>query len=433
VEEPEFRRLHPLTPLAKGWTILAVVGALMLTVFLGEDRPSGTWWLWVVAASLPVAVAYGVASWLFTRYAIVAGDLRVETGLLFKRSRVVDLDRLESVDVVQPLVPRLLGLAELRLEVAGGSSTEAPLSYLSLADARELREHLLAVRVGSPVREAAPEARVLARVPVDRLVVASLLSGAWVASIVGAGLFVLDVVMGGGATVGLFLPALFGGVRGVRSFLADYDFTVAESADGLHISRGLLDTRNQTLAEGRIQALRITRPLLWRPFGWVKVGVNVAGYASHNEEQVAKTSTLLPVAPWAEAEWLLQRVVPGFEGSIVPLAPAPRRARWIWPVTFSGLGIALADGFAFSREGLMGRELSAMPLTKPQSVRLRQGPLQRKLRLATVHIDTTPGPVRLRFPERDASEARSLFDLVVGRLVERLPRRTGAVGSAGSG
>ena len=91
---------------------------------------------------------YGFGSWLFTKYAIVGGDLRIETGLLFKRSRVVDLDRLESVDVVQPLVPRLLGLAEVRLEVAGGSSTEAPLAYLAVADARELKARLLALRVG---------------------------------------------------------------------------------------------------------------------------------------------------------------------------------------------------------------------------------------------------------------------------------------------
>jgi putative membrane protein len=419
----EFRHLHPLTPLARGWTVLAVVGAIVLSQFLGEAEAREAWWLWIIVASLPVAVAYGVASWAFTRYAIVGGDLRIETGLLFRRSRVVDLDRLESIDVVQPLVPRLLGLAELRLEVAGGSSTEAPLAYLAVADARVLKDRLLAVRVGTPAREAAPEARVLARVPVDRLVVASLLSGAWLASVVGAGVLVLDVLLGGGAVFGLFLPAVFGVVRGVRSFLADFDFTVAESSDGIHITRGLIDTTSQTLAEGRIQAVRVTQPLLWRPFGWVKVGVTVAGYAPRSDGQVATTSTLLPVAPRAEAEWLLRRVVPGLDASRVALAPAPPRARWIWPVTYSGLGISVTDELAFSREGLLGRELSAMPLAKPQSIRLEQGPLQRRLGLATVHIDTTPGPVRLRLPERDAAEGRRLFDVVVARVAERLPRR----------
>ena len=58
------------------------------------------------------------------------------------------LDRLQAVDVVRPLVARALGLAELRLEVAGGSSSEAPLAYLSEAAAQRLRAELLARAAG---------------------------------------------------------------------------------------------------------------------------------------------------------------------------------------------------------------------------------------------------------------------------------------------
>ncbi len=402
---------------------MAIAGGIVLAQFLGEAEGRESWWLWVLVASLPVALVYGFASWLFTRYAVVGGDLRVETGLAFRRSRVIDLDRLETVDVVQPLVPRLLGLAELRLEVAGGSSTEAPLAYLSLSDAQALKAQLLALRVGTPSREAEPDERILVQVPVERLVASALLSGAWVASGIAAGFFVLDTLLGGQGVLGLFVPALFGIVRGVRTFLADFDFTVAESTDGLHIRRGLLDTRSQTVAPGRIQAVRVSRPLLWRPFGWVKVSINVAGYAPTRDGQIATTSTLVPVARYAEAVWLLYRLMPGLDLSAVRLAPAPRRARWIWWLTYSGLGTGMTDDFVFTRQGLLGRDLSTMPLTKPQSVRLTQGPLPRKLRLATVHIDTTPGPVRVRLPERDAVEARLLFDGVVARLAERLPRR----------
>jgi putative membrane protein len=431
----EFRRLHPLTPLAKGWTIVAFVAiALVSEVLGGGDGGEGDDGIgWLVAAALvavPIAVVYGLMSWWFTRYAIVDDDLRVETGLVFRRSRVVDLERLQSVDIVQQLVPRILGLAELRLEVAGGSSTEAPLAYLSVPDAHALRAELLARRgrpgtssAGPPVVPAAE--RVLVRVPVDQLAISALLSGAWLATVVVAGLAVLDVLLSSrGSLVGLLFPAILGAVRGIRNFLGDFDFTVSEADDGLRIRRGLLDTRLQTVAEGRIQAVRISRPLLWRPFGWVRVNINVAGYAATGDDQQrAMTSTLLPVGPAAVALDLVRRAVPSLSIDEDSLVGAPRRARWINPVGFSGLGAGMTDETVTTREGLMGRDVSAIALSKPQSVRLTQGPVQRRLRLATVHIDTTPGPVRVRARDRDPADARQRFDAVVTRLRAALPSR----------
>jgi putative membrane protein len=429
----EFRRLHPLTPLAKGWTIMAFVAIAFISEVLGggDEGDDGLGWLVAVAlAAIPIAVVYGLMSWWFTRYAIVDDDLRVETGLVFRRSRVVDLERLQSVDIVQQLVPRILGLAELRLEVAGGSSTEAPLAFLSVSDAHALRAELLARRgrggVAGAVEAPSPlEERVLVRVPVDQLAISALLSGAWLATVVVAALAVLDAVLSRrGGFVGLLFPALLGAIRGVRSFLGDYDFTVSEADDGLRIRRGLLDTRLQTVPEGRIQAVRISRPLLWRPLGWVRVNINVAGYAATGDnDQLAKTSTLLPVAPAAVAHDLVRRAVPNLTIDEARLVPAPRRARWINPVGFSGLGATMTDYAVIGREGLMGRDLSAIPLSKPQSVHIAPGPLQRRLRLATVHIDTTPGPVRVRARDRDPADARQLFDAVVTRLRAALPSR----------
>jgi putative membrane protein len=429
----EFHRLHPLTPVAKGWKVMAIAGAATLAQLASGREEAGPF-LWLLLAAVPVAVVYGLMSWLFTRYAVIDGDLRVETGLLFRRSRVVDLERLQSVDVVQPLVPRILGLAELRLEVAGGSSTEAPLAFLSVPAAHELRAELLAHH-RAPVDERVETSDrpvVLAQVPVSLLLGSAVLSGAWVASLVLAGLAVLDFVLTGGGTVfGLFLPAAFGLFRGVRTFLGDYDFTVIESPEGLRIHKGLLDTRVQTVPRGRIQAVRITRPLLWRPFGWVRVSVTVAGYGGvRDDDEVRATSTLLPVAPAPIAHDLVRRVLPVLDVEDAPLAAAPRRARWLSPIGWSGLGVALTTVAVITREGLMGRDLSAMPLTKPQSVRLTQGPLERRLRLATVHSDTTPGPVRVRALGRGDAEARALFDELVRRVAERLPRRREAATGA---
>jgi putative membrane protein len=49
-----------------------------------------------------------------------------------------------------------------------------------------------------------------------------------------------------------------------------------------------------------------------------------------------------------------------------------------------------------------------VPLAKTQSVRLVQGPLQRRLGLATVHLDAAGKRVRAEFRERQQDQARSL-------------------------
>ena len=58
----------------------------------GDGDDGIGWLLGMALVAIRIAVVYGLASWWFTRYAIVDDDLRVETGLIFRRSRVVDLD-----------------------------------------------------------------------------------------------------------------------------------------------------------------------------------------------------------------------------------------------------------------------------------------------------------------------------------------------------
>jgi putative membrane protein len=413
--EEGFRRLHPLTPVLRGWKFFAAAVAIALQQAYGDVELGFI--LSAIAASIPIGVAYGFLSWRATRFRIGPDDLRLETGVLFRRSRRVRLDRLQAVDVVRPLFARALGLAELRLEVAGGSSSEAPLAYLSEPSAQQLRAELLARAAGLDVgEEAAPEApeRVLLKVPLGRLVESQLRSGFVVTSLV-AGVLLLSIAVGT-RQLGLlalsvpFLiaagPALFNGVAG------QFDFTVAESPDGLRLRRGLLETRAQTVPPGRVQAVRVVEPLLWRGKGWCRLEVNVAGYVGEGQQQA---SILLPVAPRHEALRVLRLVLPDVDIDAVPLTGVPERARWCDPLQWRFLAAGADERVFMSRRGRWHRETDIVPHEKVQSVRLTQGPLQRRLRLATLHLDTTPGPVQATAPHRDEVEARQLLDAEIER------------------
>jgi putative membrane protein len=54
----------------------------------------------------------------------------------------------------------------------------------------------------------------------------------------------------------------------------------------------------------------------------------------------------------------------------------------------------------------VARVTSWVPLTKVQSLRLVQGPVQRRLRLATIYLDTAGRAVHAAIRDRDAEEAR---------------------------
>jgi putative membrane protein len=217
-----------------------------------------------------------------------------------------------------------------------------------------------------------------------------------------------------GAVVVAALPLLLGvGSFAVRRILSEYGFTVAESADGLRLRHGLLDTRSQTIPPGRVQAIRVREPLLWRRFGWVRVEVDVAGYSGGGEEQAA-TGALLPVAPKQLAQDLVARVLGG--PLPVPARPAPPAARWRAPLQVRRLRVGVDDRHLVATSGVLTTTTDVAPLAKVQSLRTTQGPYERRLGLASLHLDTAgrrlPGAV---VAHRTVAEAAQLLEDLTAR------------------
>lgn len=402
-------RLHPLSPLLGGGKFLLAVLALVGQQGL-RDASLRTLLLGVAVAGVG-GLLVGFVSWRTTRYRLTPTELQIDSGLLQRRSRRVPLARLQSVDVVRSLAARVLGLAELRLEVAGGGDTEAPLAYLSEDEAQLLRGRLLAGSSGGPATDDATEA-VLVAVPTGALVTSVLLGApAIVTALLLLALVPLLVVAPGAAPGLLAALAPVGlGTGGLvmRRLLTEYGFTVAESPDGLRLRHGLLDTRAQTIPYGRVQAVRVREPLLWRRRRWIRVEVDVAGYAATRGEEQASTSALLPVAPREFALALVDRVL----GSPLPAAgsPAPRSARLRAPLSARRLRVGVDDRHLVVTSGVLSTTTDIVPLAKVQSLRLVQGPWQRRLGLASLHADSAgrrlPGAVARH---RGAAEARALL------------------------
>ena len=420
---PTGQRLHPLTPLIRGSRYVLLLGA----VFGQQAVRSGDGRVLLVlgVALVPLAVLAGLVSWLFTRFQVQDGELRITSGVLFRRNRRVPLARVQSVDVVRPLLARVLGLAELRLEVAGRGSSEGRLSYLAEAQAVALRRTLLALTTGpaaadvpgtltgsdQPLLEETDERAVL-RVPTSTLIASSLLGGPVVVLVIAA-LTTLVTLLIAPSAIGAVLATVVAGSftllsMVVRQLLSEYGFAVATTEQGLRLRHGLLDTRSQTIPAGRVQALRMSQPLLWRPFGWVRVDIDVAGYSGNAAQESSATSALLPVAPRAVADWLIAEVL----GCSPPPATArvPERARWRAPVQHRRLAYGVDATHLVTSYGVLNRTTDVVPLAKAQSLRMTQGPWQRRLRLASLHVDVAGRQIAgTAARHRDAAEAAAVL------------------------
>lgn len=416
----EWQRFHPLTPFVKGWQPIAAI--IVIGVQQDLPRQSLRYALGFVVLVAMVTGALFYLNWRVARYRLEGADLVLETGLLNKRSRRVPLARLQAVDLVSPLVARALSLTELRLEVAGGNDSNASLAYLERDTAARVRNDLLALAAGlrddvvdTPSPEEATEA-VIATTPVGRLLVATLVSGPGPLLVVAAAVATVTAVVTGevAASLGILGPIAFAvGGQMWSSFTKRYGSELADSADGLRIRSGLIETRAQTVPPGRVQGVVVRRPIAFRLFGWVRLDATVAGYGNGG----SGGASLLPVAPESVTTEVTARVLPGVDWVDVDLAGVPGRARWRAPIEAIRLGAGVGDDgperVLVTRRGRLVTRVDVVPLARVQSVRLRQGPVQRRLRLATVTADTSTGPVRAVALHRDEREARRLVDDLV--------------------
>ena len=433
----DWQKVHPVTPAVKGWKFLA-----LLLFFAAQQAGNNignagemvrtVGWLPVggaFAALTVIGFLYAFVAWRMTRYAIDGEMVYLQTGVLFRQQRSARLDRIQAIDVVQPILARILGLAELKIEVAGGSDSAVRLAYLKEDAAQGVRNALLARAAGvefgtveQPEAPVAPEREVLV-VPASRLVGSLLRSGVVAVPVLTLAATVAVAVgtREPGVVLGV-LPIFLGSLGYLwQRFAGEFHFRAAQSPDGIRLRHGLLESRAQTVPPGRVQAVRLTQPLLWRGQDWWRVQINVAGYGQADEQS---ENVLLPVGDRDEALLALWLVLPDL-GTAEPRAlldaalsgdredagfvTSPRAARWLDPWSWWRNGYALTGRAVLIRSGRITRQLVVVPHERTQSLGVQQGPLQRRLGVASVVLHSTPGPVRPLVPHLDEATAGALL------------------------
>ena len=280
-----------------GRAIVPLLLVLFVPYYRGRDQQNAWWHLVVVG----VIALGGVVSWLVTRWRVEDGSLRVESGLLRRDSQRMPLARVQAVDIVRPGLARLLGLAEVRLRTAGETGDAGRLAYLRLAEAERVRAQLLAIAHGVHADAPPPPEWPLYLQRGDRLAVSVMLSRPFgILALFGVAIAVTEFISPtlAGSIIGFSFAYVLAIATVVwRRFNAGFGLRVGEAADGLRLRAGALETRAETIPRGRVQAVVRTEPLFWRPTGWVRQQIDVAGQAKGREERQAGTRQLREVVP----------------------------------------------------------------------------------------------------------------------------------------
>jgi putative membrane protein len=458
IADGRWRRVHPLSPLLRMWAVLvgivAVIAAQQAETLgrlrdLLEDSPLPTGLVVVaVLVAIPVIFLIGwVVSlpwWRAAGYRVDGEEIAVRRGVVSRQLRTARFDRVQAVDLVEPLAPRLFRLAGVKVETAGGSGSSVAVEYLPRQEAEDLRSHLLTLVHGVPGQtdhgDDATEdhgSAVVPMIPITRSLVAAALSGATVLVVAGAA-----VALATPAGLAVLLPVLAGAVPWVWGVLnTSWRFTATLDGDVLGITFGLTERRRQSVPLARVHAVEVSQPVAWRLLGWWKVRVDVAGYGAESESD-GSTTTVLPVGDLALALHVLETLTPLDSRAIAAVAHpegrardgfrtahtylSPRSARWVSPVDRTRQGTTLVSDpggngqltAVVSHHGLFRRAVSVISPAHIQELSYRRGPVQSMLGLAGVRFDLVPGPVSMA--GRDLTTADAV-DLVTRLRARRLP------------
>lgn len=455
VPEPvQWRRLHKITPALNAWKVAAVLLGLLVWNY-GEEfaqLPFGFAQKALVAVGLIVlgaaaGLGWSALAWSRTQYAIGRQSVYLHSGVLWRQQRHVRLDRLQAVDVTQPLLARLFGFSSLKIESAGGAGSNLTLSYLTESEAQRVRNEILARAAGVDEDDAAPSTSPEAgEAPAPAPAVAAperplleLSPGRLMASLVRSPAVVMGVIALAAIVAALvltrstrFLAGALPGVLGIGGYIwsrfaGEFSFRLGVSPDGLRLRHGLLESKARTVPPGRVQAVQLTQPLLWRRKDWWRVRMTVAGYGGEGEDSA---SVLYPVATRAEVEQILPLVIPdlGTDRPLEVLAAAmygsgpdegfhisPARVRILDPLTYRRNGLCITGTTSLIRHGRWWRSVALVPHVRSQSLGINQGPISRRFGVADLQFHVASASIPPTAAHLDADLARDLLVDLAGR------------------
>jgi len=350
------RRLHPMS-----WLFVLIqqlrqfILPLIVLFVMGRGDRNDLWGL----VAICVLAVISIWQYYTYRFRIGVDSLQIRSGLLERSLREIPFARIQNVALRQTLLHRIFGVAEVRLESAGGIKPEAEMRVLTLADAMAL-EALVRLRRGearaaTSGADAHEDGDVLLRLGAGDIIRAGLISNRGMVVIGGAfaalaqlsrdlfsqiieswvsGLFgvVEDYGRGHEAVAVLALIVLFLVVVRLFSialaFLQYHGFRLEEHGRRLTLERGLLSRARTSTPRRRIQSWTLREGMLHRLFGRRSLEVSTAVIENGSDGQPRSLREIAPVATPERCDALIRHLAPQVQWPPAQWHPLHRSTFW---------------------------------------------------------------------------------------------------------
>ena len=402
--EPEWRQAHwafILTRLLRNLRGFIVPLAVFLFSRGGDDRIADLFFFGVAGFVALAAFVASTVQWWFYRYRLTARDITLRSGVISKQERIVPYERIQSVDLDEAPLERLLRVVRVRIETAAGGQLGSDIQIQALRrdDAAALRTQLLTARqalraarqaaqdepavtpsvlVTPAAAPAAPPAarssvmggELIRRLSTRELILTGATSGRIgpAAALVGAtSQFADDLIpeslwnrvpwdgfVAAASDFRIITGAVlvFGVIAWLLAIMTTAltfgGFELRREDDQLYLQYGLLDRRRVTIPVRRIQAIGVHESILRQPFGLAEIKFETAGFG----KDTAANGVLFPMIRRSDVAALLQEASPEFAMEIDPRGlnrlPTRARSRYIvaasigWVITVA-LATAIID------------------------------------------------------------------------------------------
>ncbi len=402
---------------------------------------------------LAITLAGGMLKYLFFRFYILNEELIVKKGWLKKQTIVIPLNRIQTVNLEQPMLHQVLNLVKVTVDTPGSDSTEVTIDSLRRPMAEDLRSSLLHQReIATATSENLPPAAVLPviRVSSNDMLRLSLsanhLETFFVIMAFGLSLYDdLSDITGDfiGDSAGRMIPQQTFGIvlfmviatllitmliSTIRIVLKFYNLSVYTTATGFRITSGLTTLKERVVATSKVQFVS------WRA-SWIRRLFNLRLFRFHLPADIQKEAKAdLPVTRLEFLDILTREYypVPDTAGKtairmhpsyvfrrtlLVGLLPVTLAIAiaWTWLQELSLLGLLYPlvvflftwlhtrkfrlfafDEVVLIQKGLLGKEELMLKWFKLQSVEIKQSIYQRRKGLAMLVFHVAGARIAIR-------------------------------------